>query len=386
MCPTIRPILLAVLAAGPLAAAVAQDAPPRAASGQTLVVPDAQLDAGEVFHIVPGDDAQIVVTSDAPLQRTVASCRRAVGYFLRPYDAAPDQPPIVAGAIRIPLASLDCGARTSNEIMRSAALLSVAEHPEATFVLRGVEDVRLQGAEGEARSWSVTLRGALALAGKSLDLKVPATLRIHPFTFRTMNRTPGDLLTVRAEFDLTLDALGLSAPDRALIDRIADHVKVSVFLLASVAPPDHSYDPRIARDEFHELLNFVTYIRDFNDPQKGYALGGDLLRARAGNSALLNELALAVINEDGIETRDLDFALRAASRACELSADDDAMLATRAQVHFKRGEPSLAVAWQEKALAAMRDAPPPALEPHQRMLEQYRTAARRSPTSAPAAP
>ncbi len=351
------------------------EVPARAASGQTLVVPEAELDVGEVFHIVPGDDSQIVVTSDALLQRSVAICRRAVGYFVRPFDAEPDAAPVVSGAVRIPLASLDSGSQSTNDLMRGPGLLNAGAHPEATFQITTVDDVRRGDPQAAPLDWEMTLCGTLAVAGRTLDMRIPATLTLHPFTFRTMNRTPGDLLTLRASFALELAELGLAAPDRALADRIAQRVRVDVFLLASVAPPDHSYDPRIPRTEYQRMLNVLTHIRDLNDPRQGYALGDELIGAQPGNAALLNELAAAVVNEDGVETRDLDFALRAASRACELAADDATMLATRARVHSKRKEAALAVDWQQKALAALRDAPPPVAEAYQQTLEQYRAAA-----------
>src|ERR1043165_10245575 len=82
-----------------LSCGVAQgaDVPPRSDAGQTLVAPKADLDRGDIYHIYGGEDAQVVVTSDAQLQRIVATSRRTVGYFVAPFDRGPNHPPIVSG-------------------------------------------------------------------------------------------------------------------------------------------------------------------------------------------------------------------------------------------------------------------------------------------------
>ena len=79
------------------------DVPPRSQAGQTLVAPKVHLDQGEIYHIYTGEDAQLLVTSTAQLQRLTVSCRRIVGYFVTPFDRTPDQPPITAGCFPLRL-------------------------------------------------------------------------------------------------------------------------------------------------------------------------------------------------------------------------------------------------------------------------------------------
>src|SRR5262245_28676149 len=100
----------------------AADVPPRSEAGQTLIAPKADLDRGDIYHIYGGEDAQVVVTSDAQLQRIVATTRRTVGYFVVPFDRGPTDPPIVSGCGRIPVASLDSGMTAVNELIRGPLL------------------------------------------------------------------------------------------------------------------------------------------------------------------------------------------------------------------------------------------------------------------------
>src|SRR5262245_48646453 len=103
---TKSPVILTCLVCG---IAWADDVPRRSEAGQTLVAPKNDLDRGDIYHIYGGEDAQIVITSDAQLQRIVATTRRTVGYFVAPFDRGPNDPPILTGCGRIPVASLDCG-------------------------------------------------------------------------------------------------------------------------------------------------------------------------------------------------------------------------------------------------------------------------------------
>src|SRR5262245_27145137 len=93
--------------------------PPRSEAGQTLQIPDAQLAQGDAYFVLPGEDAQIIAVSDAPLQRIAITCRRVVGYFVAPFELQPGQSPLLAGALRIPVASLETGMESLNELLTS---------------------------------------------------------------------------------------------------------------------------------------------------------------------------------------------------------------------------------------------------------------------------
>ena len=89
--------------------AAAAEVPPRSEGGQTLIVPREHLDLGEVYHVTPGAGTQLVWSNDAPLMRIMATCNRVVGYMVTPFDIEESQSPLLAGALRIPVASLSTG-------------------------------------------------------------------------------------------------------------------------------------------------------------------------------------------------------------------------------------------------------------------------------------
>ena len=53
---------------------------------------------------------------------------------------------------------------------------------------------------------------------------------------------------------------------------------------------------------------------------------------------MLNEIAWFIVDEESIGGRDLDLALRAATRANELNGRDAAILDTVARVYYQKGD------------------------------------------------
>jgi hypothetical protein len=86
------------------ASEVAAGVPERSTCGQTLVVPAEQQALGEVYYVVAGAGTQFTWQTDAPLLRHEAACNRVVGYFVAPFDLEDGHPPVLAGALRIPVA------------------------------------------------------------------------------------------------------------------------------------------------------------------------------------------------------------------------------------------------------------------------------------------
>ncbi len=186
----------------------AADIPPRTEAGQTLVVPAAQLDAGDVYYVLPGEDTQIACTSDALLQRSVATCNRVVGYVVVPFEAAADQP-LIGGAFRLPVASLTTGAEAYDKLLRGKAMLNAAEFPEITALLLGVSGAERTLEEKAHTQYKLRLRVQLQVKGKTVEQNAAAQLDVLPFTWRVMNRNVGEMLTLRTHLELKLADLGL---------------------------------------------------------------------------------------------------------------------------------------------------------------------------------
>lgn len=349
----------------------AADVPARSEAGQTLMPTKPDLDTGEIYHIYPGEDTQLTATSDAQLQRIGVTCRRIVGYFVSPFDRTESDPPIVRGYGRIPVASLETGSSGLNDLLRSA-VLGADKSPEIEFAITSTRDTRKTSKEKEPATYSLTLVGQVMIKGKSVDVAAPATVTLLPFTFRTMARYPGDILTVRTALDLNLADLGIEKPGREWADKFADSVRVDLFLLANTVSPEKSLDPALKQPHNIRHMQFMTRLRDFDDPAAAYEMGRKFMKEVWDDPAPLIRLAGETAAEDGIRTRDWAFALEAAQRACELSKNENAAhLDTLARVHFERGELIDAVRVQKMALEKAGTLPPPMAQPIKDALAKY---------------
>jgi len=358
-------------------AAVAGDVPPRTAGGQALAVPDALLDSANVYHVTPGEDAQLVITSDALLQRNVLTCRRVVGYIATPFEGEENQPPILGAALRIPVRSLVSGSRSTDDTVHGAAFLNAAEHAEITFLLESLRDPTPRpGRTNGGAAIAGTAVGKLGFLGRTLPIEAPVELEFCPFSRRTMfGRYPGDLLTLRASFELSLETLGIKRPSPAMNDTLADTLRFDLFLLANTVTMEKSLDPDVPTTQLVKHLAFLTRLRDFKDPE-AYDVGRKLAAEFNDDARALNRLAHDVMNEDGIDHRDLAFAEQCARRANEVSKHENAaLLDTLAEVCYRKGDLAAAVEWQKKAVERLGDdLPPPTAAGIRANLEKYEAA------------
>lgn len=123
-----------------------------------------------------------------------------------------------------------------------------------------------------------------------------------------------------------------------------------------------------------QKLNLLFAIKRYAE---GYAYAGTLVDGAFKDDAeILNGIAAGVVTAPGLEKRDLELALRAATRARELTGGTNAViLDTLGRVHFSRGEMGMAVEVQSKAVDLAGD--PKTKADMQARLDQYRQAVER---------
>jgi len=121
-----------------------------------------------------------------------------------------------------------------------------------------------------------------------------------------------------------------------------------------------------------KMDKFQTLLVSAGRPADAYAFGTDLLSASWDDPMVLNTVAWFVVDAKGVEPRDLAFAMKAISRAAELTKQGDpAILDTLARIHFEAGDVAKAIEIQEKAVALVDPASSMA-EGIRNALERYR--------------
>ena len=367
-------VVLTFVTAGALA-----EVPPRSAGGQALVVPEEHLDLGEVYHVTPGAGTQLMWTSEAPLMRVTATCNRVVGYVVAPFDMDEGQAPLLAGALRIPAASLSTGSAQYDREFHGPEALRAAEYPEITICIKSVSDVKLIGEENGRKSHTLNVTGEFTVKDTTTAVEMPMRLTLVPFTWQTMNVTLGDFLVLRAQFDVKAEGLGLEPPNERNRDFRAEAIRFDVYLLCSTVSPERNIDPSIKTEHYLRQLQFLTLLRDFKDVERAYELGRKYMREIWDDAQALNRLVTAVLTEEGIETRDLAFALKAARRANELAElKDPGLLDTLAQVYYQRGDAESALKWIRQAEEHLEGAAPPVADGIRATRERYEAQAERN--------
>jgi tetratricopeptide (TPR) repeat protein len=100
-----------------------------------------------------------------------------------------------------------------------------------------------------------------------------------------------------------------------------------------------------------QMQKFEALLIHLDRATEAYALADQMAAKAWDNAQMLNALAWTVVDTEGIKTRNLDFALRTAVRASELTKDKDgAILDTVARCHFEKGNLKEAVEIQRKAV------------------------------------
>lgn len=107
----------------------------------------------------------------------------------------------------------------------------------------------------------------------------------------------------------------------------------------------------------------MTAVQIFAGPAKrpadAWKVAEDLLVSARDNPVAMNQLAWIIVDpKGGVAEPNLDIAMRAAVRACELTQNSDgAMLDTLARVHFAKGDVAEAARLQRDAVAKTADGP-----------------------------
>ncbi len=99
------------------------------------------------------------------------------------------------------------------------------------------------------------------------------------------------------------------------------------------------------------VQKFKTLVGPADQPKEGYAFGETLLPKLASSAEALNDVAWFVVDDGDVKTRDLDFAMKAATAADD-AADhkNGAILDTLARVYWDKGERAKAIDLQSKAV------------------------------------
>ncbi len=238
-----------------------------------------------------------------------------------------------------------------------------------TFI--GVSDEKLQTVAGfltktdrNEKLWTDKIRYTLATdpdESVKKDYMVAAGQQTIPTAFIIGKEGKiewiGNPTHPKGDLDRALDAIVKDGWDRTAYKKIYDLRKQ-----ASKEVDDANYekalaltDELIALDPHSHILykhrKFGLLLSVLNRPAAAYEIGRELVDAHWDDAQSLNQISWYVVDDPSVQTRDLQFAMKAAIRASGLTDDKDAaILDTVARVYYEMGDLRSALQWQLKAV------------------------------------
>ena len=158
------------------------------------------------------------------------------------------------------------------------------------------------------------------------------------------------------------------AAAKAKLDEEQRFAKKGRELMMKAMMAERSGDRAAAAAAFEELakefpnnenvmaMQFDFLLGDAATADQGYAIGRKLMTDNWDSPSMLNMLAWTVADDEKVAKRDLSFAMKAATRANELTKYEDASIVdTLARVYWEQGNKTKAIELQKKAIALAED-------------------------------
>jgi polyisoprenoid-binding protein YceI len=212
----------------------------KAESGKSLVVPEAHKSLGTLYYALPGRDVQVSFSSKAPVENIDGNSNGVIGYAVAGKDADPAA--LQAGEWHLPVKSMHTGIKMRDGHLAGEAWLDADKNPDIVFQLKEVTDITPGKAEGDTRAFTATLKGDMTIHGVTNPISIPdSTITFRKAGAATEAVAKGDLLSIRAKYDITLSEYGVS--NKVVGQKVAETIKVDTNLVLATVPPEEQAAP-----------------------------------------------------------------------------------------------------------------------------------------------
>jgi len=131
------------------------------------------------------------------------------------------------GKITVKVTSINTGIELRNTHMKSANWLNAEKYPDITFDIFSVSDVKHAG----DNKLEFKVKGNFTFHGVTKEITVDAEAAYLEENDQTQKRTPGDLLGVRAKFNVKLSDYGVE--NQVIGNKVAENIEVGVNIVGS---------------------------------------------------------------------------------------------------------------------------------------------------------
>ena len=177
----------------------------------------------------------VQVLSVAPLETILGHTTDITGEIVVDTDNILQHPSV---SLSVPVESLDTGVPLMNEVLRSERWLDAAKFPKIGFTLGKVLSPTTPTALRDGVPVAITAEGAFEFHGASKTYPIHGEMIWLKANENTARRLPGDLLRLRARFELNLRAHGIETHLSAqTLGKVSETLAANFDLFASTQPP-----------------------------------------------------------------------------------------------------------------------------------------------------
>jgi polyisoprenoid-binding protein YceI len=177
----------------------------------------------------------VQVVSVAPLETILVRTTDMAGEIVIDTDNILQKPSV---SLSVPVASLDTGTPLINEVLRSDRWLDAARFPKIVFSLVRLLTPTTPTALREGVPAAITAEGTFEFHGVSKTYPIQGEILWLKANENTARRLPGDLLRLRARFDLNLRDHGIETYLSAqALDKVSETLAANIDLFASTQRP-----------------------------------------------------------------------------------------------------------------------------------------------------
>lgn len=174
---------------------------------------------------------QVSIFSQATLEDFTVVCNQVTGQC----RIDPKNLETLTGRFSLRVEDMRSGIDLRDTHLRGPEWFDAKRFPDVVVDITKVEEVK----KADANTATLKLIGTCTMHGQTKPVSIPATLTYLDETPVTMKRVKGDLLRIRAEFDVKLSDYGITGPPGSdtIGLKVADKQVIKVTVFGSTEPP-----------------------------------------------------------------------------------------------------------------------------------------------------
>lgn len=167
---------------------------------------------------------QVTFFSATPVEDITGTANGITGTVT--FDIA-DFSKTLKGSIAVKVSSMNTGIELRNQHLRGANWLNAEKYPEIIFTIKQVSGLKQSG----DNKLEFKVKGDFTLHGVTKEISADAEATYLEESEQTKKRAPGDLLGIRAKFNIKLSEFGVN--NQLIGNKVAENIEVSVNVVGS---------------------------------------------------------------------------------------------------------------------------------------------------------